>query len=90
MGIDSLPVEEQKDTMEKLGAIVYQETMIRVLDTMSEEDKDAFEKLIESNPDPEKMFSFLSEKVPDISSIVSQEAQKLKDESSKIMDNIGK
>lgn len=90
LGIDTLPVEEQKEAMEKLGTIVYQEVMLRVLDIMSEEDKDAFEKLIEANPDPEAMFSYLSEKVPNIDEIVGEEAKKLREESADIMNEIGK
>lgn len=89
LGIDKLPVEQQKDTMEKMGAIVYQEVMLRVLDIMSEEDKDAFEKLIEENPNPEAMFDFLGQKVPNIDEIVSEEANKLKEESANIMGQIG-
>lgn len=90
LGIDALPVEKQKEAMEKLGAIVYQEVMLRVLDIMSDEDKDAFEKLIEKNPDPEIMFTYLSEKVPTIDAIVSEEAEKLRAESAEIMGEIGK
>ena len=89
LGIDALPEAEQKEAMEKLGALVYQEVMLRVLDIMSEEDKDAFEKLIEKNPDPEIMFAYLSEKVPNIDTIVSEEAQKLREESANIMGQIG-
>lgn len=89
LGIDVLPVEKQKEAMERLGAIVYQEVMLRVLDIMSEEDKDAFESLIEKNPDPEIMFGFLSEKVPTIDQIVAEEAEKLRAESAEIMSQIG-
>jgi hypothetical protein len=90
LGIDLLPVEQQKEAMEKLGGIVYQEVMLRVLDIMSEEDKDAFEKIIESTPDPEVMFTFLAQKVPNIDTIVSEEAEKLRAESAEIMSDIGK
>ena|ERR1035437_4719497 len=90
LGIDALPVEQQKEAMEKLGAIVYQEVMLRVLDIMTEEEKDEFEKLIEKNPDPETMFTFLAEKVPTIDTIVAEEAEKLRTESAEIMSAIGK
>ena len=36
LGLDNLSVEEQKDAMEKMGALVYQEVMLRVLDIMSD------------------------------------------------------
>jgi len=90
LGIDKLPVEQQKDAMERLGGIVYQEVMLRVLDIMSEEDKDEFEKLIEKNPDPEIMFTHLATKVPNIDKIVEEEARSLREESADIMGQIGK
>lgn len=90
LGINSLPEEKQKEAMEKLGAIVYQEIMLRVLDILSEEDKDEFEKIIEKNPDPETMFSFLGEKISNFDEIVEEEAKKLRDESAEILNEIGK
>ena len=89
LGIDSLPIEKQKEAIERLGAIVYQETMLRVLDILSEEDKDAFQALIEKNPDPETLFSFLSEKVPTLDTIVNEEAEKLRTEAGSIMELVG-
>lgn len=89
LGIDKLPVEQQKDTMEKLGALVYQEVMIRALDIMDDPDKDAFEKLLSENPNPEAMFTFLAEKVPNIDEIATEEAEKLRAESATIMGQIG-
>lgn len=89
LGIDKLPVDEQKDTMEKLGAIVYQEVMLRVLEVMSDEDKNTFENIVATNPDPESMFKYLAEKVPNIDEIVKEEAIKLRDDSANIMGAIG-
>ena len=90
LGIDTLPEEQQKDAIERLGSLVYQEVMLRVLDIMSDEDKDSFEKLIETNPDPEIMFTFLNEKIPNLNEIIDEEAKKLRDESADIMTEIGK
>ncbi|MFA7000355.1 MAG: DUF5663 domain-containing protein [Candidatus Paceibacterota bacterium] len=90
LGINTLPIEKQKETMERLGAIVYQEVMLRVLDILSEEDKDAFEKLIEKDPNPENIFGFLSEKITNLDEIVKEEAEKLREESAEIISEIGK
>lgn len=89
LGINALPVEQQKEAIERLGGIVYQEVMIRVLDQMEEEDKNEFEKLLATNPDPETMFKFLAEKVPEIDTIVTEEAEKLRGEATEIMGQIG-
>lgn len=88
LGIDSLPKEEQQEAMERLGAIVYQEVMLRVLDILNEEDKDEFEKLIEKTKDPEIMFSFLMGKIPNFEEIVNEESEKLKKESAELMGNM--
>ncbi len=86
LGIDKLPIEKQKEAMEKLGAIVYQEVILRALEVMKEEDKNTFEKIIEGNPDGETIITFLAEKVPDINQIVKEEAESLKEESTEILD----
>lgn len=89
LGIDTLPLEQQKEAMEKMGAIVYQEVILRVLELMTEEDKDEFEKLLEKNPDPETMFTFLGQKVSNVEEIVAEEAEKFRAESADIMSQIG-
>lgn len=88
LGIDTLPKDKQTEAIERLGAIVYQEVMLRVLEDMKEEDKDAFEKLVEKTPDPESIFAFLAEKVPDIDKIIIEEAEGLREESKEILSDI--
>ncbi|MEI6660295.1 MAG: DUF5663 domain-containing protein [bacterium] len=90
LGIDQLPQDKQAEAMERLGGIVYQEVMLRVLDTMSEPDKDEFEKLVEKTPDPESLFTYLASKVPDLDKIVAEEAESLRTEASDIMSDLGK
>jgi hypothetical protein len=90
LGINTLPVEKQKEAMERLGSIVYQEVMLRALDILTEEDKDEFEKLTEKDPDPETLFGFLSDKIPSFEEIVKGEAEKLRAESAEIISEIGK
>ena len=90
LGIDTLPLEKQVEAMERLGGIVYQEVMLRVLDGMNEADKDEFEKLIEKNPDPESLFAYLIGKVPDLDKMIGEEAESLRTEASDIMSEIGK
>ena len=90
LGINTLPVEKQKEAMERLGTIVYQEVMLRALEILTEEDKNEFEKLIEKDQNPETMFGFLSEKIQNLDEIVKEEAERLRDESAEIMSEIGK
>lgn len=89
LGIKNLGEEEQKDAMEKMGGLVYQEIMLRAIDMLSEEDKNDFEKIITENPNPEAMFDFLEEKIPNIEEIAREEAEKFKTDSANIMNQIG-
>lgn len=88
LGINKLPVEKQKEAMERLGSIVYQEVMLRVLDILNEEDKDTFEKMVEKDPNPEILFEFLSIKITNFAEIVKEEAENLREESAEIMKEI--
>lgn len=88
LGINKLPVEKQKEAMERLGSIVYQEVMLRVLDILNEEDKDMFEKMVEKDPNPEILFEFLSSKITNFAEIVKEEAENLKEEGAEIMKEI--
>lgn len=90
LGINTLPAEKQKEVMESLGAIVYQEVMLRALDILSEEEKDEFEKLIEKDPNPETMFGYLVAKIPNLEEIVKEEAENLRKEGADIIGRIGK
>jgi hypothetical protein len=90
LGINTLPVEKQKEAMERLGAIVYQEVMLRALEILTKEEKDEFEKVIEKNADPEVIFEFLYNKIPNLGEIVKEEAESFRAESAEIMNDIGK
>ncbi|MDE2030665.1 MAG: hypothetical protein KGI58_00160 [Patescibacteria group bacterium] len=90
LGINKLSENERKEVVEKLGALIYQGVMLRALDIMDEEDRDTFEKLISENSDPEVIFTFVAEKIPDINEIISEETEKLKDYVTDIMSGIGK
>lgn len=90
LGIDKLPVDKQKEIMEKWGKIVYQEIMISALDAMNEEGREAFNKLVEGNPSPETIFDYLSEKVPDLDTIVFEEADDIRIEMEGELDKMSK
>ena len=89
LGINKLPVEQQKEAMERIGSIVYQEVMLRALDILTEEEKDEFEKIVEKDASPDNLFDFLTDKIPNLGDIVVEEAEKLRKESAEIMEDIG-
>ena len=90
LDLGSLPPEEQQEIILRVGTLIYQNVMIRVMETMPAGNQDEFEKLLDQNAPPEKIFSFLSEKVKDFEKIIEEEAAKLKNKTDSIMGQIGK
>jgi hypothetical protein len=78
LGIETMPAELQQEATERLGGIVYQKAILRALDIMTDEEDGEFEKLLEKDPDPEAIFTFLSMKIPTIAAIVTEEAEKVR------------
>lgn len=87
--LDNLPVEEQQEIMLRIGAIIYQNVLMRVMETMTDGDQNEFEKLLDNNAKPEEIFSFLKNKVQDFEKIINEEATKFKNKSNNIMSQIG-
>jgi len=87
--LDNLPAEEQQEIMLRIGTLIYQNILIRVMEIITDEDQDEFEKLLDSNKKPEEIFSFLKNKVQDFEKIIAEEALKFKNKSDNIMSQIG-
>ncbi|MFA6524485.1 MAG: DUF5663 domain-containing protein [Candidatus Paceibacterota bacterium] len=89
LDLDNLPREEAEEILIRTGAVIYQNVLMRVMETMSEKDQDDFEKILDNEGKPEEIFSFLKDKVKDFEKIVKEEAEKFKNKTSNIMDQIG-
>ncbi|MDE2399479.1 MAG: hypothetical protein KGL67_00480 [Patescibacteria group bacterium] len=89
LDLNKLPLQEQQEIIMRVGAIIYQNVLMRVLETMSESEQDEFEKLLDSNAKPEEVFAFLKNKVENFEEIIDEEAFKFKTKSDNIMSQIG-
>src|SRR3989344_906294 len=90
LGIDNLPPKEQEDIITRVGALIFQKVMMRVMDELDENDQDILEKLVDQGSTPEVLFDFLREKEPNLSVIIREESAKFKQESLNIINQIGK
>lgn len=88
-GVTDKSEEEQQDTLEKIGGIIYQEVLMRAVGGMTEKDQDEFEIMLDKDSEPEELFQFLKNKVPDLDNIIKEETEKFKKESDDIMSQIG-
>jgi len=87
--LENLSPEERQEIILRVGAIIYQNVLMRVMEVMKEEDQDEFEKLLDKNAGPEDIFVFLKDNVKDFEKIIEEEALKFKNKASGIMDQIG-
>jgi hypothetical protein len=89
LNLENLPLDDRQEVIIRIGALVYQNVLMRSMEIMTEQDKDEFEKMLDKNADIEEVFIFLKEKVKDLEKIIEEEAIKLKNKSDKIMGQIG-
>ncbi|MDO8659787.1 MAG: DUF5663 domain-containing protein [Candidatus Parcubacteria bacterium] len=87
--LDKLTPEERQETLIRVGALIYQNVLMRVMEMMTEQNQDEFEKMLDNNAKPEEIFMFLKNKVPDFEKIIDEEANKFKNKANSIMDQIG-
>ncbi len=76
--LDKLPPEKAIEMTERLGKLVFQAVLVRVLPTLSEENLTKYEGIIAKNEGVEVMFKFLGEAVPNFEGIITEEAEALR------------
>ncbi len=87
--LESLPPEEMVEILQRIGALIYQNVLMRAMENMKDKDQDEFEKILDDNAEPTEIFSFLKNKVPDFEKMIDEEAEKFKNKATNIMDQIG-
>lgn len=86
--IKKLPEEKQEEMINKIGQIIFQGVLVRVLPAMEEKDQDEFNKMMDSGTEPDKVFEFFLTKVPDFMLIVADEAESFRREAGQVMAKI--
>jgi hypothetical protein len=62
--LDQLSPEEQEKTLLELNELIFRGSIIRMVEQMDQETKDAFNELIEGDASEEQLQAFITEKVP--------------------------
>jgi hypothetical protein len=90
LGINALPQEQQEEALIRIGNIIFQGVLARVLELMSESDRNEFEKLLaEKGSEPEVVLNFLRSRISNLDALVNEEVAGFKEESADFMKNIG-
>lgn len=92
LGITSLPEPEKIKILERIGRLIYQSVIIRVLEKLNEDAQDEFERIVDIHSEtPEGaqvILDFLKSKVEDLDNLVAEEVASFKRESLSAMSGI--
>jgi hypothetical protein len=81
LGIDTLPEKKQEEILLRIGKIIFQAVLIRVMERLNSKEKDEFTELLVKKPnDEEAILGFLKSKIPDLDEIVNEEVATFKRE----------
>ncbi|MBP6855286.1 MAG: hypothetical protein KBD26_02130 [Candidatus Pacebacteria bacterium] len=87
--LGSLSEDEQNDIIERIGSLIFQGILMRVMEDMSETLQSEFEEMLDKDASPEMIIGFLRENVRDFENIAKEEAEKFQRESMSVMSQIG-
>lgn len=86
--IDKMPEDKQEEMLEKIGGIIFKATLMRILPMMPEEDLEEYNRMMDENASPEKVFDFLFEKVPNFFGIIAEESEAFRKEAGEVLSKI--
>lgn len=75
LGLQELPEDKRAELIDQMAQLVERRVMLRLIDQLSGEDIAAITELEEK---PEELLAFMAQRVPDITAIVAEEADKVK------------
>lgn len=92
LGLENLDETKQKDTLLRIGKVIYQAVMMRVVDLLDEPSQGEFDKLLdEVKADESKqdmIMEFLKTKIPNLDEIAKEEITKFKEETMSVMGDL--
>ena len=74
---DHLTSDEQESLLLDLNSLIFRGSLVKLVERMDDETRDAFNTLVESNPTEELMEEFLMTHVPDADKAVEETVEEL-------------
>jgi len=91
LGLDTLSAKEQEEVLLKIGKIIFQSILIKVMEELDDNEIDNFTELLEKKPNDEKaILDYLQAKIPNFNEFVNNEVANFKKESVDFMKAIKK
>ncbi len=81
LGIEALPVDEQREVLDRVGGLLFGAVVSRTMEILSAGDRAALGELFAGeSTSGDEILAFLTPRVPNLDAIVAEEAGKLKSE----------
>jgi len=87
-GIDKLPEDKQEESINRIGKLIFQSVLIRILPLMSESDLAEYDALLEKNVGPDELMDFFFAKVPNFLSIIAEETENFRKEAEEVLSKV--
>ena len=79
LGLQALADDKKEEMVLRIGELIQQNVVLRIISEMPESDKDEFEKVL-AEDNSEKTTEFLQAKFPNLNQVVEEEIAKFKQE----------
>lgn len=86
--IEKLPEDKQEEMLGRIGGIIFQSVLVRVLPFFSAEELAEYKKMMDEKADIETVFDYFFEKVPNFLQIVVEESENFRRESAEVLAQI--
>jgi hypothetical protein len=87
-GIETLPEEKQEEVIGKIGKMIFQAVLMRVLPMLEEEDLKDYDALVSQKPGPDEVMGFFLDKVPNFLDIVAEESENFRKDAEDVLKQV--
>jgi len=92
LGLEHLDQDKQEETLLRIGKVIYQAMMLRVMDILSEDEQKEFGQILDAVGTNEnkqgEIMDFLKVKIPNLDEVAKEEITKFKKETMDVMENL--
>lgn len=80
LGLHELSPEDQEKMLLELSSLVFKGSLVRLIERMDDDTKEAFNDLLDMGPEEEAVQEFLQNNVPGASQVVAEVIEELKND----------
>ena len=80
LGLQALPETRKQELLAQMAQVIQDRILDRMIEAMSADQRKEFDAILDADPEPEKVDTFLKTAVPGYEQIAAEEATKFKQE----------